>query len=169
MFSRGSRRDYELRYIQTRRALSFGFHADGERPLRRRDGGVHPERHGVVPERRQRRVHQERPPVNLQLALAQNLRRRSARRSVGNSPALEKRKTRAKRRRVRATRRRASETRGTVWETKTRGKPKKREKNKRRRIFRRVARRKSRPKKRLFANCSRRVVSASSHRSIKYC
>jgi hypothetical protein len=81
----------------------------------------------VVPERRQRRVHQERPPVNLQLALAQNLRRRSARRSVGNSPALEKRNTRAKRRRVRATRRRASETRGTVWETKTRGKPKKRE------------------------------------------
>ena len=127
VFSRGSRRDYELRYIQTRRALSFGFHADGERPLRRRDGGVHPERHGVVPERRQRRVHQERPPVNLQLALAQNLRRRSARRSVGNSPALEKRNTRAKRRRVRATRRRASETRGTVWETKTRGKPKKRE------------------------------------------
>lgn len=54
--------------------LSFGLHADRERPLPRLYGRVHPERHVVIPERRQRRVHQERPPVNLQLALAQDLR-----------------------------------------------------------------------------------------------
>lgn len=49
----------------------------------------------MIPERRQRRVHQERPPVNLQLALAQDLRgvgRRRKETSQGRSVSRKRRR-----------------------------------------------------------------------------